>query len=137
MRGMMRQGSIVGGGTMGQGDWRRFRHGVVRVVASANSVSRGTVSLIVDNTGYLTHELVVLPLAAGQKAATRTPAQMGPLTRPAVSAKHRPPAQRVPATALRPARSAGSRSPFRPAGTRWCNLPGHHAAGMYTALDIT
>src|SRR5262249_1530816 len=40
--------------------------------ASPTSVPAGVVSLKVTNTGYLTHELVVLPLAAGHLPGTRT-----------------------------------------------------------------
>ena len=59
-------------GITGQGDWRLFRHGMMRVQASAGSVSAGIVSLTVTNSGYLTHELVVLPVRAGQAAGSRS-----------------------------------------------------------------
>ncbi len=138
MRGMMRQGSMMGGGMMGQGDWRQFRHGMMRVAASANSVSHGTVSLIVDNTGYLTHELVVLPLAAGQKAGARTPSADGTVDETGSLGE-------ASATC-----AAGAGDGITAGSTGWvtltlpagryelvCNLPGHYAAGMYTELDIT
>jgi hypothetical protein len=45
--------------------------GMMRVVAAPASIPAGTVSLRVTNTGTLTHELVVLPLAAGQPPGSR------------------------------------------------------------------
>lgn len=59
------------GGLMSQRDWRLCHRGMMRVLASTSSVPAGVVSLAVTNTGYLTHERVVLPLAAGQQPGTR------------------------------------------------------------------
>lgn len=41
------------------------------LVASPSNIPSGKVNIIVTNTGMRTHELVVLPLAAGQSAGTR------------------------------------------------------------------
>lgn len=139
MRALMRQSSMMGnGGMMGQGDWRQFRPGMMRVTTSSTSVAHGTVSLIVTNTGYLTHELVVLPLAAGQPAGAHLPGTDG----------------KVPETGSLGEASAtcaaGSGDGIAAGSTGWvtltlpvgryelaCNLPGHYASGMYAELDIT
>jgi hypothetical protein len=60
LTGMM--GAMMGGTVQSYG-------GMMRVLASRASVAAGTVSLRVTSTGALTHELVVLPLAAGQQPA--------------------------------------------------------------------
>ena len=58
------------GGMMsgGQSSWRTWRPGMMRVAASAEAAPVGAVSLRVTNAGVITHELVVLPLAAGRRA---------------------------------------------------------------------
>ena len=73
MRSMMTRGVMMSGAgaMLRQGDWRWFHPGMMRVIASPTSVPAGTVSLAVTNTGYLTHELVVLPLTAGQQPGAR------------------------------------------------------------------
>lgn len=113
MRSMMR-GGMTGGsdGRMGQGDWRHFTHGMMRILASAASAPAGTVSLTVTDAGYLTHELVVLPLAAGQQPGIRTIGSDG----------------KVDWVSL-----------HLPAGRYElvCNLPGHYAAGMHAEPDVT
>ena len=43
----------------------------MRLLASTTQVAAGTVSLVVSNFGWRTHELVVLPLAAGVPAGQR------------------------------------------------------------------
>lgn len=139
MRAMMRQGSMMGGSAMmSQGDWRQFRPGMMRVTTSSTSVAHGTVSLIAANTGYLTHELVVLPLTAGQPPGARVPGADG----------------KVPETGSLGEASAscdgGAGDGIAAGSTGWvtltlpvgryelvCNLPGHYASGMYTELDIT
>ncbi len=134
--GMM--GGPDGDGAMGQGGWRNFRPGVMRVLASPSSVPAGAVSLLVTNTGYLIHELVVLPLSAGQQPGTRpvgadgTVAETGSLGEASASC------------------AAGAGEGIAAGSTGWvtlqlpagryelvCNLPGHYTAGMYTELDVT
>lgn len=147
LRAMMRGGTagstaggMMGGGgpPLGQNDWHRFRHGMMRVTLAPTSVVHGTVSLRVHNTGYLTHELVVLPLAAGQAAGSRVPgpdgqvAEVGSLGEASGSC------------------AAGSGDGIDAGSTGWvtlrlpagryeivCNLPGHYAAGMRIEFDVT
>ncbi len=122
---------------MRQLDWRRFGHGMMVVTAAPASVAAGTVSLRVDNAGYLRHEIVVLPLAAGQAAGARTPADDGTVDETGSVGE---------ASAEC---AAGAGDGIAPGSSGWvtltlaagryelaCNLPGHYLAGMHTELDV-
>ncbi len=112
--------------------------GMMRVLATPASVPAGTVSLRVANTGTLTHELVVLPLAAGQPPGSRpvgpdrTVSEAGSLGEASATcaAGHgdgiAPGAASWVTLTLRPGRYELIR-----------NLPGHYARGMYTELDVS
>lgn len=139
MRSMMTRGGMMGGsgGMMGQGDWHSFRHGMMRVLTSTGSAPAGTVSLTVTNTGYLTHELVILPLPAGQQPGARTAQADGTVDETGSLGE-------ASATC-----AAGAGDGIAAGSTGWltlrlpvgryeivCNLPGHYTAGMYSELDI-
>jgi uncharacterized cupredoxin-like copper-binding protein len=116
---------------------RDFRPGMMRVTASPAAVAPGVVSLLVANTVYLRHELVVLPLSAGRPAGTRTPGADGKVDE---------------------AGSLGEASASCTAGTDggisasslgWvtlslapgryellCNIPVHYTGGIYTELEV-
>lgn len=126
------------GTPMGQSDWRRFRPGMMRVTLAPTSVSHGTVSLRVHNTGYLTHEAVVLRLAPGQAAGTRAPSTDGKVAEDRSMGE----ASASCATGTGDGITAGSTGWVTlklPAGRYEivCNLPGHYAAGMHTEFDVT
>ena len=125
---MMRGGGSMMGGTM--------MGGTMRVVADRASVPAGTVSLRVANVGSLVHELVVLPLdgrvgdrPAGADGRIAETGSVGEASRSC---------------------GAGSGDGIAPGALGWvtlqlpagdyelvCNLPGHYAAGMYTALHVS
>lgn len=137
------------GAHMGYGGGMMARHGMptagmwwpagtMSVQVSRSSVPAGTVSLRVANTGALTHELVVLPLAGDDRPGQRvvgpdeTVAETGSLGEASTNC------------------GANAGDGIDPAGVSWttltlqpgryelvCNLPGHYAAGMYTELDVT
>jgi uncharacterized cupredoxin-like copper-binding protein len=136
----MRRGGMMGGsgGMMGQGEWRHFAHGMMRVLASAGTVPAGTVSVAVTNAGYLTHELVVLPLAAGQQPGTRSIGGDGKVDE-AGSLGEASASCAAGAGDGIAAGSAGWMSLHLSAGRYElvCNLPGHYAGGMYAELDVT
>lgn len=140
MRTMLGSGPMMGGRgpMMSQQNWHSFRPGMMRVVAAPTSVRAGTVSLRVTNVGYLTHELVVLPLPPAQPVGARSPgadgtvSEVGSLGEASASC------------------AAGAGAGITSGSTGWvtlqlpagryeliCNLPGHYAAGMYTELDVT
>ncbi len=117
-----------GGSTMG---------GTMRVVADRQTVAAGTVSLRVANVGSLVYELVVLPLDTGAGVGAR-----------AVGANGRVEETGSVGEASRSCGS-GSGDGIAPGALGWvtlqlpagdyelvCNLAGHYAAGMYTALHV-
>ena len=122
-------GPMMGGATMG---------GTMRILTDRSSTPAGTVSLRVANTGSLVHELVVLPLQAGQSVGSRTAGTDGRVdeTNSIAEASH--------------TCGADSGDGINPGTLSWtsvnlapgtyeliCNLPGHYAAGMYTSLTVT
>ncbi|WAX56699.1 hypothetical protein M6B22_19535 [Jatrophihabitans cynanchi] len=128
----------MGGGMMGgQGRWRSWHAGMMRIVASTASVGVGTVSLRVTNSGVLTHELVVLTLPAGATVGSRAVGADGKVDEAGSVGE-------VSNTC-----GAGAGPGLAPGSTGWttltlpagryelvCNLPGHYAAGMSTELDV-
>ena len=143
MRSMMsRRAMMAGLGThhgamMRQPDWRYFHRGMMRVLASPTSVPAGTVSLKVTNTGFLTHELVVLSLAGGQLLGDRTVRSDGTVDEAGSLGEASASCAAGDGDGIAPG-SAGWVSLHLPAGRYelLCNLPGHYAAGMYTELDV-
>ncbi len=136
----------MGGGMMGgpsgtgsmMGGSGRIGMGMARVLANPGVVAAGTVSLRVVNQGAATHELVVLPLPAGQAAGAR-----------AVGADGRVDETGSLGEASRSC-AAGEGDGIAAGATGWvtltlqagryelvCNLPGHYAAGMHAELDVT
>ena len=130
MGGRYRPGQMMGGG------WRAM--GMARVFATPSVVPAGTVSLRVVNQGAWTHELVVLPLPAGQAIGTRTIGTGGQVDETGSLGE-----------ASRSC-GAGEGDGITAGATGWvtltlkpgryeliCNLPGHYAAGMYAELDAS
>lgn len=122
-RGMMWGGPVTGG--------------MMRIYVDRSQVPAGTVSLRVANTGSLVHELVVLPLPAGQQVGERqvgsdnTVDEAGSLGEASKTC------------------GAGAGDGIDPGAVGWvtldlpagnyelvCNLPGHYAAGMYAELTV-
>jgi uncharacterized cupredoxin-like copper-binding protein len=94
--------------------------------------------LRVANTGGLVHELVVLPLPAGQTVGSRAVGADGKVDETGSVAE----ASNICA--------AGAGDGINPGAISWasvnlkpgtyeliCNLPGHYAAGMYTTLTVS
>jgi uncharacterized cupredoxin-like copper-binding protein len=139
MRSMMGGGSMVNNhpGMLGQNDWARFNHGMMRVTATPETVAAGTVSLRVANTGYLTHELVLLPLAPGQQPGQRRVAADGRVAEIGSLGE----ASATCAAGAGDGIAAGSAGwvSLTLASGRYellCNLPGHYTGGMWTELDV-
>jgi uncharacterized cupredoxin-like copper-binding protein len=140
MRSMMGGGPMMGGnrGRLSQHDWPRFTHGMMRVTATPAAVAAGTISLRVVNTGYLTHELVVLPLAPGQQPGQRTVGADGKVAETGSLGE----ASATCASGSGEGITAGSSAwvSLTLAAGRYellCNLPGHYLGGMWTELDVS
>jgi uncharacterized cupredoxin-like copper-binding protein len=112
--------------------------GMARVFANPGVVAAGTVSLRVVNQGTRTHELVVLPLPAGQAVGTRPVGGDGRVDEAGSLGE-------VSHTC-----GAGAGDGIAAGAAGWltltlapgryelvCNLPGHYAAGMYTELVVS
>jgi uncharacterized cupredoxin-like copper-binding protein len=110
---------------------------MMTVTATPRAVASGAVSLRVANTGYLTHELVVLPLAPGEQPGQRAPGADGKVAETG----------RVGEASASCAAGAGDGIASGSSG--WttlivsagryellCNLPGHYTGGMWTELDV-
>jgi uncharacterized cupredoxin-like copper-binding protein len=108
------------------------------MIVSPATVTAGTVSLRVVNTGVRLHEVVVLPLLAGHAAGQRPVGSNG----------------RTEETGSLGEASqtcgAGAGDGIAPGATGWttmtlqpgryelvCNYRGHYPAGMYAELDVT
>jgi uncharacterized cupredoxin-like copper-binding protein len=122
-------GAMMNGGMMSGRMMLRF---------APQTVPAGTVSFVALNHGTVTHELVVLPLASGASAGTRT-----------VGADNRVSEDGSLGEASNEC-GAGAGEGIAPGDASWvtlalkpgryelvCNLPGHYAAGMYGELDVT
>jgi uncharacterized cupredoxin-like copper-binding protein len=116
----------------------RGQFDTMRLVARPATVRAGAVSLLLHNVGTRTHELVVLPLAAGTPAGAR-----------AVGADGRVDEAGSLGEASRSCRS-GSGDGVKAGATGWvtltlapgryelvCNLKNHYPNGMYAELDVT
>ena len=139
MRSHMGNRSMMGGAgsMMSQDDWPQFRHGMMTVRAAPSTAAAGTVSLRVDNTGYLTHELIVLPLADGQQRGERTPGRDGKV----IETQSVGEASATCTAGTGEGIAAGSAGwvTLTLAAGRYellCNLPGHYSGGMYTEVDL-
>lgn len=106
--------------------------------ATPTAVAAGTVTLIASDRGWRTHELVVLPLAAGAVAGQRIPGADGRVAETG-SLGEASAACAAGAGAGIPAGSASWVTLKLPAGRYElvCNLPNHYADGMHEELDVT
>lgn len=101
------------------------------------AVPAGTVSLVLANAGWRTHELVVLPLADGQQVGTRSVAGDGTVDESGSLGEASRTGAAGTGDGVQPG-TAGWTTLDLPAGRYElvCNLPGHYAAGMYAELTV-
>lgn len=126
---------MMGGGQPG---WRYWPAAIMRATATPTTVQHGTVSLQVANRGFLTHELIVLPLAVNETVGTRAVGSGGRVDETGILGE----ASRGCAAGAGAGIITGLTgwTTFTLSGGRYellCNLPGHYAAGMFTELDVT
>jgi uncharacterized cupredoxin-like copper-binding protein len=126
---------MMGGGPIGGG---MMSGRMMEVSVATFAVSAGEVSFRATNAGWMLHELVVLPLPAGQAVGARPVGPDGTVNE---------------AGSLGEASRScgqGSGNGILPGAVGWvtlhlspgryelvCNLPGHYATGMYMELDVT
>lgn len=102
------------------------------------SVPAGTVSLRVRNAGVMVHEVVVLPLAAGQAAGQRTVRADGTVAEAGKVAEAASSCEEGGGDGIAPGAASWVTMTLRPGDYELlCNLPGHYTAGMYVTLHVT
>ncbi|WP_378101633.1 sulfocyanin-like copper-binding protein [Cellulomonas sp. T2.31MG-18] len=112
--------------------------GPMRLAPDRSAVSSGTVSLVLNNAGFRTHELLVLPLPDGQQVGSRAVGGDGKVDESGSLGE----ASR--------GGGAGSGDGIIAGAAGWttlqltagryelvCNLPGHYAGGMYAELTVS
>jgi uncharacterized cupredoxin-like copper-binding protein len=101
------------------------------------SLPAGQIVLVATNRGWRTHEVVVLPLAAGQVAGQRTPGPDGKVDESGSLGE------------LSASCAAGTGEGITPSAVGWttltlaagryelvCNMANHYVDGMYEELDV-
>lgn len=127
---------MSGGSMMGGANWSRMGHMGMSVVPQ--SVPAGTITLDVVNVGMRDHEVLVLPLAAGQQIGQRQVGSDGRIDESSSQGE-------VSNTC-----ATGAGDGLRPGATGWatitlapgryelvCNIAGHYAAGAFAELDVS
>ena len=112
--------------------------GVMMLRVTPATVPAGQVSLVVSNMGWRTHELVVLPLAAGASAGQRVPGADGKVEETGSLGE------------VSNSCAAGAGDGITAGAVGWntvtlppgnyelvCNLENHYANGMYQALVVS
>jgi uncharacterized cupredoxin-like copper-binding protein len=126
-----------GPGPMMGGSYPPGGHGMMRVLADRHTVPAGTVSLRVANAGTRTHELVVLPLAAGQWPGARPVGPDGKVSEAGSLGEASASCAPGAGEGIAPGAAGWVTLTLRPGRYELiCNLPGHYARGMYTELDV-
>jgi uncharacterized cupredoxin-like copper-binding protein len=106
--------------------------------ASSTTVRSGRVSLVAQNAGWRTHELVILPLAASTSAGQRTPGADGKVEE--TSSLGEASGTCKPGTGEGIAAGSVGWTTLTLAPGRYeliCNLANHYADGMFQELDVT
>ncbi|MFE9174251.1 sulfocyanin-like copper-binding protein [Streptomyces kebangsaanensis] len=120
-----------GGGPGGYG------MGMMWLRAAPSRVPAGTVSLRVVNSGALTHEVVVLPLRAGQTAGERPVGSDGKVSEAGSLGEASRSCGAGTGDGITSGATGWTTLTLRPGRYELvCNMPGHYAAGMYDELDV-
>ncbi|MCX2933977.1 sulfocyanin-like copper-binding protein [Mycobacterium sp. CVI_P3] len=155
MGGMMGTGGGMGPGMMGpgmgpgmmgtgaDGSWvwphlgMMGRPGMMSVVVSPATVPAGPVSLRVRNTGWLNHEVVVLPLAPGQAPGQRPIGPDGEVDESGSLGEAARTCGEGEGDGIAPGTTGWTTITLPPGRYELlCNIAGHYGAGMYTTLDV-
>ncbi|WP_079047612.1 sulfocyanin-like copper-binding protein [Streptomyces hirsutus] len=135
-------GDMMGGMT-GRPHWRtpgpgRQGMGTMYLRAAPSTVPAGLVSLRVVNVGALPHEVVVLPLSAGQAAGERPTGSDGKVSEAGSLGEASRSCGAGTGNGITPGTTAWTTLTLQPGRYELvCNFPGHYMAGMYTELDVT
>ena len=135
--GMMGRAGMVGPGMMPG-------MAMMRILVYPTPIPAGQVSLRVTNSGALSHELVVLPLAPGQRPGQRLSGRdgrvdesgsLGEVSRTCGAGKGD---EQSPDYGIAPQASGWTTLTLAPGRYELvCNIAGHYVAGMSAGLDVT
>ncbi|MDQ4489205.1 sulfocyanin-like copper-binding protein [Sinomonas sp. ASV486] len=119
-------GSMLGGPRM---------RGGMRLSSDRASVPSGKVSFAVTNAGSVPHELVILPLPAGQVPGTRSVGADGRVDETGSVGEASASCAEGAGEGILPGASSWVTVELKPGTYELvCNLPGHYWAGMHTVL---
>jgi uncharacterized cupredoxin-like copper-binding protein len=110
----------------------------MRLQATPATEPAGAVSLVVSNVGWRTHELVILPLAAGAVVGQRVPGSDGKVSETGSLAEASSSCGSGAGTGLTSGSVGWVTVTLTPGRYELlCNLPNHYADGMHRELTIT
>ncbi len=112
--------------------------GGMELLASPRTVPAGTVSLVAVNRGSRTHELLVVPLAAGVRAGQQPVDAVGSIAEDGSLGEASRTCGPSTGDGVAPRSAGWITLTLRPGRYELlCNLPGHYAAGMFGELDVS
>ncbi len=112
--------------------------GMLRIFVNPATVPAGQVSLRALNTGWLNHELVVLPLAQGQFPGQRVIGPDGKVDEAGSLGEASRSCGADKGDGIAPGTTGWTTTTLPPGRYELiCNIAGHFGAGMYTELDVT
>ncbi|CAN5872936.1 hypothetical protein BH09ACT7_BH09ACT7_28510 [soil metagenome] len=134
--GMMGNGSYGPGATNNGYSWPGM--GMMRVLVNPSTVPAGPVSLRVHNTGALTHEVIVLPLGAGQYPGQRAIGLDGKVDESGSLGEASRACGADQGDGVVPGATAWTTITLPPGRYELvCNIAGHYGAGTFAELDVT
>jgi uncharacterized cupredoxin-like copper-binding protein len=111
-------------------------HMMLRAVPG--TVAAGRVSLVATNMGWRTHELVILPLAAGESAGWRVPGPDGKVDETGSLAEASTRCGAGPGDGIQAGTVSWTTLTLAPGRYELvCNLPNHYADGMHQEIQVT
>jgi uncharacterized cupredoxin-like copper-binding protein len=106
--------------------------------AIPRTVAAGKVSLVAGNMGWRTHELVILPLAAGDSAGQRVPGPDGKVDETGSLGEASTSCGAGAGDGIRAGTASWATLTLAPGRYELvCNLPNHYADGMYQEILVT
>lgn len=106
--------------------------------AQPSTVPAGQVSFVVENMGWRTHELVVLPLPGASAAGTRVPGADGKVDEAGSLGEASASCGEGPGEGISAGSVGWATITLNPGRYELvCNLPNHYIDGMHQELDVT
>lgn len=110
----------------------------MRLRAVPNTVAAGTVTLVATNMGWRTHELVILPLAAGESAGQRVPGSDGKIDETGSLGEASTSCGAGAGEGIKAGKASWITVRLTPGHYELvCNLTNHYANGMHQELVVT